>query len=135
MAERLASIVGIIYSRKLFDQASEANFGSGFGAKTISQIAGTESYGVAHSTEQLKTMIANAKAVDLWLGSNGKVRFVSNSTGICETLAVSVASLDLGQSDAQFLDSVQEVEKYFVRRYARFGGIEPEKRILELELK
>lgn len=131
--EKSKSIVGVIWTRKLRNEVLDANFGSGFGAETVSKIGATSASKVVHTVQLLKSRIADAKAVDLWLASSGAVSFESNSSEICETLAVSVSNLAVGQSDDQFLDSVKTAENYFVRRYESFGGVQLEKEISKLD--
>lgn len=130
--EQATSIVGVIYARKLKNQALDANFGSGFAANTMSQIAGTKAYSVSSTANQVRQMMANAKATDFWLESDGKIALPKNSTMTCEMLANSISNLDVGQSDSQFLESIEAAESYFANRFTRFGGTEMEQQITQL---
>jgi hypothetical protein len=131
--ERATSIVGVVYARKLRRLALDANFGSGFGAKTMSNIAGTDAYSVRHSAVQLRQMMASARAVDFWLETQGDITLPRKSAKTCEMLADSIASLDVGQSDDQFVENIGAVEAYFMARFKRFGGKDLEGRIAELD--
>ena len=131
--EQAASVVGVIYARKLKKIAADADFGSGFGSHTMSRIAGTDAYSVLTLATQLRGMMADARAADFWIETNGSVTLQGNSTKMCETLAVSIANLDISQSDEQFIENVKEVETYFKNRFGRYGGINLDQMIAELQ--
>jgi hypothetical protein len=132
--EQATSIVGVIYARKLKNEALDANFGSGFAAYTMSQFAGTKAYSVSRTANQVRQMMAKAKATDFWLESDGKIALPKNSTKTCEMLANSISNLDVGQSDNQFLESIEDAETYFANRFTRFGGTDMEQQIAQLNL-
>jgi hypothetical protein len=131
--EQAVSIVGVIYARKLKELARDAEFGSGFGARTMSRIGGTDAYSVSNTATQLRRMVADARAVDFWIDEQGRIALPSKSAQTCGLLADSISNLDIGQSDDQFHENIVITEAYFKRRFERFGGTDLERKIAELD--
>ena len=114
---RQNAIFGIELSRKVSTEANSAWFGTGFLSDSLGRVAGTESINLSVSVKQLRTIIANQRAIELSLSMDGKNPLPSKAGWACEVLADSIASLNTSQSDEQFLESVGQVEAYFKRVY------------------
>ena len=129
---RQVAVFGIDLSRKVRAQAQSAWFGTGMMSDTLGRFSGTEAISLAINVRLLRTMLANQRAIDLSLSMDGKNPLPSKAGWACELLADSVASLDTGQSDEQFLENIEEVEAYFKRAYELNGGQNIEAELAEL---
>jgi hypothetical protein len=116
------AIVGIKLAKRVSEQAKSAWFGTGALAGAVSRVPGTEASSLAINVRQLRTMVADQRAIDLALGMDGKSQLPSKADWACQILADSVASLDTGQSDEQFLENVAVVEDNFGRIFESNSG-------------
>jgi hypothetical protein len=116
------AIVGIELAKRVSEQAKSAWFGTGALSGALGSVSGTEAIGLAINVRQLRTMVADQKAIDVALEMDGKSPFPSKADWACQFLADSVASLDTGQSDERFLENVATVEAYFKRVYEANGA-------------
>ena len=121
-SRRTQVIVGIELAKRVSEQAKSAWFGTGALSGALGSVSGTEAIGLAINVRQLRTMVADQKAIDVALEMDGKSPFPSKADRACQFLADSVASLDTGQSDERFLENVATVEAYFKRVYEANGA-------------
>ena len=95
--------------------------------------SGTEGFALHLYLKQLRVAVANQKAIDLAKEMGGKSPLPASADWACQTLANSVASLDTGQSDDQFLENLSVVETYLKRVYTTNGGQDLEKDMVNLQ--
>ncbi len=128
------AIFGIELLNRVRAQAKSAWFGTGALSDSLGRVSGTEAIGLAINVRQLRTMVANQRAIELALGMDGKSPLPSKADWACQKLADSVASLDTGQSDEQFLRNLSEVETYLRRIYETNGGQHIDAKLTEPEV-
>lgn len=119
---RQRALIGIGQVRKVASKAKTAWFGTGALSDTFGRIGGTEAITVRAEAKQLSAMVANQRAVDMVLSMDGNNLLPKDAGWACEKLAVSVASLDTGQSDEQFVRNFDVVEEYLRTVYEANGG-------------
>ena len=121
--ERKASAqVALGLVQKVRAKAKSSWFGTGMLSNIFGTTSGTEGFALHLYLKQLRVAVANQKAIDLAKEMGGKSPLPASADWACQTLANSVASLDTGQSDGQFLENLSVVETYLKRIYTTNGG-------------
>ena len=121
-ARMAAALAAIELVKKVRAKTRSSWFGTGMLSEFFGEVSGTEGVTLHIYVKQLRTEVANQVAIDLALAMDGKNPLPAGADWACQTLANSVASLDTGQSDGQFLENLSVVETYLKRIYTTNGG-------------
>ena len=114
-------------------KAKSSWFGTGILSDIFGRTSGTEGVALHLDVRQLRVAVANQKAIDLAKEIGGRSPLPASADWACQILANSVASLDTGQSDDQFLENLSVVETYLKRVYTTNGGQDLEKDMVNLQ--
>ena len=89
----------------------------GFSGTVAKGVAGTNSYAFAKDLRHLERLLALQTAREQATRNDGPPLVDPSQPWACEMLAVSVASLDQGQSAEQLLSNLKRIERYYGPEY------------------
>ena len=113
-----------VYADEIVDLASELNSDlsldrslAGFPGTITKRLAGTDAYTFSVELKQLERLVALQVAREQATRNDGLPLVNPKEPWACQMLAVSVASLDQGQSSDRLLRHIRRIEDYFGSEY------------------
>lgn len=119
---REEALAKVRLARSLQERSKNKWFGTGFGARLASNLAGTPAYDINADAQTLLSGGALRKIMEMAETNGGKNPLTPMSNSDVNLIANSIANLDVGQSDEQFQRNAGQYERAYLNAFRAAGG-------------